>query len=131
MLLLPCASICAVQSTLCMLSFFTIFWWYGVPLSAVYNHGTDYWMNPNSGNNLSFNCWWVRMRGCSGTKVSLFLWAGKAHICCVLALWHPEWVAVPMQVEAHITCPAWSGVLQEARWFHSGCVPGADTPAAG
>lgn len=62
MLLLPVlTAICALQSTLCMLSFFTIFWWYGVPLSAVYNKGTEYWMNPNSGNNLSFNCWWVRM----------------------------------------------------------------------
>lgn len=46
-----------VQSVLCMISFFTIFWWYGVPLSMVYNHGTEYWMDPGSGRDLSFDCW--------------------------------------------------------------------------
>lgn len=46
-----------MQAVLCMLAFFTIFWWHGVPLSVVYNHGTQYWMNPESGNDLSFSCW--------------------------------------------------------------------------
>ena len=46
-----------MQSVLCMLAFFTIFWWYGVPLSAVYNMGTQYWMYPDSGRSLSFDCW--------------------------------------------------------------------------
>ncbi|KAF8072642.1 Atpalpha [Scenedesmus sp. PABB004] len=33
-----------ITAGICMLSFFTIFWWHGVPLSAVYNHGDKYWM---------------------------------------------------------------------------------------
>lgn len=36
-----------------MIAFFTLFWWNGVPLSYVYDKGTNYWMNPDSGNNLN------------------------------------------------------------------------------
>lgn len=45
-----------LQSVLCMIAFFTIFWWYGVPLSAVYNNGTTYWMFPDDAPDLKFNC---------------------------------------------------------------------------
>jgi magnesium-transporting ATPase (P-type) len=40
-------------SVLCMLAFFTIFWWNGVPLSSVYNHGTDNWMFPDTQGDLT------------------------------------------------------------------------------
>lgn len=34
----------ALQATICMIAFFTIFWWNGVPLALVYNHGATHWM---------------------------------------------------------------------------------------
>jgi hypothetical protein len=37
-----------------MLSFFTIFWWYHIPLSLVYNSASDFW-SPASGD-LKFDC---------------------------------------------------------------------------
>lgn len=36
-----------LQSALCMLAFFTIFWWNNVPLSIVYNMGSTNWMFPD------------------------------------------------------------------------------------
>eukprot|EP00775_Hariotina_reticulata_P010474 gene10474-10632_t len=65
-----------VEAVMCMLAFFTIFWWNGVPLSVVYNHGTTYWMFPDSAPDLSFNCLDV-----AGTQVCRVLNAEQqAHI---------------------------------------------------
>ncbi|KAF6263646.1 hypothetical protein COO60DRAFT_1698701 [Scenedesmus sp. NREL 46B-D3] len=42
-----------ITSALCMLAFFTVFWWNGVPLSSVYNQGSDYWMFPETQGDLT------------------------------------------------------------------------------
>jgi hypothetical protein len=54
--MVSCFLLSLLQAVMCMLAFFTIFWWNGVPLSAVYNHGSTYWMFPDSAPDLSFNC---------------------------------------------------------------------------
>lgn len=46
-----------VQAFLCMIAFFTLFWWNGVPLSVVYDHGNQYWQDPDSGRDLTVSCW--------------------------------------------------------------------------
>lgn len=33
----------SAQACICMIAFFTVFWWNGVPLSVVYNHGASHW----------------------------------------------------------------------------------------
>jgi hypothetical protein len=49
-----CVPAATPQASLCMIAFFSIFWWHGVPLSAVYNTGNQYWQYPDSGRSLSF-----------------------------------------------------------------------------
>jgi len=43
-----------MSAVICMLSYFTMFWWYHIPLSLVYNSASDFW-SPNSGD-LKFDC---------------------------------------------------------------------------
>lgn len=48
-----------LQAFWCMMAFFTIFWWYNVPLSLVFNKGLQYWQR--GADNLPLNnCIYVR-----------------------------------------------------------------------
>ncbi len=48
------------QAFLCMISFFAIFWWHGVPIEYVYNNGIEFWGGPESKHDLGIGT------GCTG-----------------------------------------------------------------
>ncbi|WIA28646.1 hypothetical protein OEZ86_011182 [Tetradesmus obliquus] len=71
-------------SVLCMLAFFTIFWWNGVPLSSVYNKGSDYWMFPDTQTDLTLTgtCKFIdgveRCRILSPREQSIIYWQAQS-----------------------------------------------------
>lgn len=39
---------CVLQAFFCMMAFFTMFWWFDVPIDYVYNRGTTNWGAPGT-----------------------------------------------------------------------------------
>lgn len=85
-----------MQALVCMLAFFTIFWWNGVPLSAVYNTGSTNWMYPDSGVDLTF---------CGAPR------GGGAEVCRTLS--SREQAEIYWAAQS-----AWYVTLISSQWFH-------------